>query len=167
MVIIAIFTGLVFIQRMQIKRLHAELDEIEQEISNPIIQRDTVTRVDTIYKDPIPKYVTKTNERVDTIIEYRTETDTLFIPLQLPIISKEYSDETYKALVKGVEFGSYPALESLEIYQPVTTISETKTIVRKPKFGFNLQGGVGVGYNPWSNKIEPMIGVTIGYGYRF
>lgn len=165
--IFAFLLGIIIIQLFNNHKLKTEYEELKSELSNPIIERDTITRIDTItIEKPIPKYITRTNERVDTIIQYQTETDTLFIPLQFPIVSKEYSDDRYKALVKGVEFGSYPLLESLEIYQPTTTITETKTIVRKPKWGWSINLGAGYGYNPLTRRFEPNIGINLGYGFR-
>lgn len=166
-VILVLITVIIF-QNFNTRKIKTEYEELKMELDNPITNVDTVIQYDTIYiEKPIPKYVTRTEEKVDTVLQYATETDTIYLPISLPIISKEYSDERYKALVKGVEFGSYPLLESLEIYQTTNYITETKTIVRKPKWGWQLTGGVGVGYNPWSNKIEPTISLTIGYGYRF
>lgn len=154
--------------KIKYRKLEAEYNELKMELVNPVIKTDTVIQYDTIkIEKPIPKYITRTEEKVDTVIEYASETDTIYVPISLPIISKEYSDERYKALIKGVEFGSYPSLESLEIFETTNYITTEKTIVRKPKWGWNLQGGVGAGYNPWSNKIEPTISLTIGYGYRF
>lgn len=139
--------------------------EAEYNIALTNVKTDTITSIDTIYVDrPIPKYVTKLKEVADTIVEYVTDTDTIYVPFNLPIIEKEYENKDYYARIKGVEFGSYPSLESLQIYQTTNTIIEEKTIVKKPKFGWQLTGGLGYGYNPISRKFEPQVGITIGYG---
>lgn len=157
-------------------KLKAEYDNLKYELEHPIIKKDTVTQIKEItVEKPIERHITHLTERVDTVITYIKETvtdsliltDTITVPVSLPIVEKEYSDSTYKAVVKGVEFGSYPSLESISIYQPITTITETQTIVRKPKFGFNLNIGAGYGWNPITRKFEPNIGIQLGYGYRF
>lgn len=149
---------------------HNSKDKFEEEYNTALnnVKRDTITSTDTIYVDrPVPKFITKIKEVADTVIEHVTDTDTLYIPLQLPIVEKEYENKDYYARIKGVEFGSYPALESLQIYQTTNTITEEKTIVKRKKWGFSVVGGLGYGYNPVSKKIEPNVGITIGYGYSF
>ena len=125
------------------------------------IVRDTIT-----VKEPVPRYITKTNERVDTIIQYLTGNDTVFVPLSLPIVSKEYNDGRYKAIIKGLEYNDYPKLEEIEVYQTTNIIKEEKTIVKKQNWGWTIVGGVHYGWNPNTKQIEPSIGVTIGYGFR-
>lgn len=131
---------------------------------NPItsVERDTVTLRDTIeIEKPIPKYIVKTEEKVDTVLKYVTEVDTLEIPLSLPIISKVYEDSTYKAVVKGAEFGSYPALESLEIYQVTNYITET--IKTREKQHFSIGIGATAGYGIVSKKPDICIGLNAQY----
>lgn len=136
------------------------IDEIE--LSN--VERDTVTKIDTIYVDrPIPKYITKTKEVIDTVYTYINNTDTIEIPLQLPIVEKEYENDLYYARIKGVEYASFPSLESIKIYQPNTTITETIKVrekANKPHFGGSL--GIGFGYGLMNKKPDVFLGGTIG-----
>lgn len=132
------------------------------------IERDTITLRDTIeIEKPVPKYIVRTEEKVDTALKYIHDKDTIEIPMSLPIVSKEYSDSNYKAIVKGVEFGHFPALESLEIYQVTNTITNTiKVQERAKKWGINTSFGLGVSYDLYNHKIIPTIGIQIGLGYR-
>lgn len=135
---------------------------------NLTMEKDTVTKIDTVFVDkPVPKYITQTKLHTDTIIEYHTATDTLFLPVQLPIIQKQYGNSNYSATISGVDINGYPKLDNIEIYQKENFITETKIITQKKKWNWGITGGVGMGYNPVTKKIEPQIGIVIGYGYSF
>lgn len=133
-----------------------------------VINTDTITVIDTVRIEKlVPKYITKTKEKVDTVLKYIIKKDTLSIPMSLPIIEKEYSDSNYKAVVKGVEFGSYPLLKSLEIYQVTNTITNTITVRENAKkWGLNVNAGIGLSYDLYNHKIVPTVGVQIGWGYK-
>ena len=125
---------------------------------------DTIKLKDTVeIEKPFPQYITKTKEKVDTLIKI----DTVEIPLSFPIVEKTYQDSTYKAVVKGVEMGQYPALESLEIYQMTNYI--TKTVIAQEKankMGLDASFGLGMSYDLYNHRIVPTVGVQIGWGYR-
>ena len=135
--------------------------------TNSTLQNDTITVHDTIveYK-PYPKYITKTKETIDTIYEYIHNNDTVYIPINLPIINKEYSSNDYKAIIKGVEIGDLPSLEAIEIYKNTEYITTTKIMTERKRWGWQITGGLGYGFNPNSRKFEPNIGITIGFGYN-
>lgn len=131
---------------------------------NMTVLTDTVTILDTVYyPKPEVKYITKLQERIDTIIKV----DSIEVPISLPLVEKEYAGTDYKATVKGIEMGKYPSLENIEIYQKEKYITETKFVSERKRWGFNITGGIGYGYNPISKRIEPNIGIVIGYGYTF
>lgn len=132
------------------------------------IERDTITLRDTVRIEKlVPKYITRLEEKVDTVLRYVHDRDTIEIPMELPIISKTYEDSTYKAVVKGAEFGSYPTLESLEIYQVTNYITETiKTREKANKWGLDINAGIGISYDLYNKQFIPTVGVTFGFGYR-
>lgn len=132
------------------------------------VERDTITLRDTVrIEKPIPKYIVRTEEKVDTVMKYVHDRDTIEIPMEFPLVEKAYEDSTYKAVVKGVEFGSYPTLESLEIYQVTNYITETiKTRERANKWGLDINAGIGMSYDIYNHQFVPTIGVTFGIGYR-
>ena len=83
------------------------------------IKGDTVRIRDTI-RDTIPKPVKEALKRTDTVylpILIDTTTDRTVegdsIPVLIPITSKEYKTDDYRAVVSGYK----PSLDSMEIYR--------------------------------------------------
>ena len=129
----------------------------------------TETVYDTIpvfIEKPIPvdstviRYVKVSVPVYDTIRTYHSDTlSSDNISITLPITQKVYKDSTYQAWVSGY----MPALDSIRVFQPMTTITNTITnteIRYKPKrFGLGVQAGIGA----TPSKIEPYIGLGITY----
>lgn len=125
------------------------VDTIPRLIDNPIPKDSVVLRYKTI---KIPVY--------DTITVYRADTLKIdSVAVEIPITQKVYQDSTYKAWVSGYE----PALDSIRIFQPVTTITNTITNTeiryKMKRWGIGVQ--VGAGLTP--NKIEPYVGIGVTY----
>lgn len=132
-------------------------------------EKTTVTVYDTIpvfIDTPIPRdstvirYVTVSVPVYDTIKTYHA--DTLFsdsVSVTLPITRKVYKDSTYEAWVSGY----MPALDSIRVFQPVTTITNTITNTeiryKQKRWGLGVQ--VGIGVTP--SRVEPYIGVGVSY----
>lgn len=130
---------------------------------------ETTTVVDTIPKfidQPIPRdsivlrYKTIKVPIYDTISVFRS--DTLLVDsvnVEIPITQKIYRDSTYQAWVSGYE----PALDSIKIFQPITTITNTITNTeiryKAKRWGLGVQ--VGMGITP--TKVEPYIGIGVSY----
>lgn len=140
------------------------------------IQRDTVLVLDTVRQDrPVPQ------------IEYRTKTDTVRIKISpqdgigvpigpdtpdnprkpdsgqeidvaLPITSKVYKSEDYRAVVSGFR----PSLDSIEVYRKTNTIRETITKVNTVRPRWVLTAGGGIGYTT-DRRIVPHVGLTLGF----
>lgn len=127
-----------------------------------------------ISRDTIPVFIDTPIPRDSTVLRYETITvpvnDTVYaivadtlgidhIAVEIPITQKMYQDSTYQAWVSGYD----PALDSIRIFQPVTTITRTitNTEVRyKTKhWGLGIQAGMGV----TPTKIEPYIGIGVSY----
>lgn len=124
-------------------------DTIPVFIDTPIPRDSIVLRYKVV---SVPVYDTIKTPHADTL-----SSDS--VSVVLPITQKHYSDSTYEAWVSGYE----PALDSIRIFQPITTITNTITnteIRCKPKhWGLGVQ--VGIGVTP--SKIEPYIGIGITY----
>lgn len=141
------------------------------------IQRDTVVRVDTIKGKPQPP-VKSVIIRVDTVrmqIKPQDGTkptadttrsngvpDTLKTPrlgqdgnVLIPIEQKVYKSEDYTAYVSGWR----PSLDSIEVYKKHTTVTNTVTKYKPPRWA--LTAGGGVGYTP-DKKIVPYVGLGVG-----
>lgn len=115
------------------------------------IQRDTITKTDTITKY-LPSAV-RTAYIHDTIILVDS------VEKQIPIVQAEYKDSTYEAVVSG---GYFAQIEQISVYPKTVYVNtyETKYIKQKPKI--TLVAGVGVGYNPKYNRVVPTIGLAVG-----
>lgn len=124
-----------------------------------------------IVTDTLPKFIDSPIPVDSTVIRYKYVkvpiNDTIRyyaeIPdsttIQLPITQKVYADSTYQAWVSGYE----PALDSIRIFQPITTITNTITTTevryKTKRWGLGVQ--VGAGLTP--NKIEPYVGIGVTY----
>lgn len=130
-------------------------DTIPVFIDTPVILDSLVVRYKTI---KVPVYDTIKAPHADTLAtDVAISTDSASVVL--PITQKHYRDSTYEAWVSGYE----PALDSIRIFQPTATITNTitNTEVRyKPKrWGLGVQ--IGVGVTP--NRIEPYVGIGVSY----
>lgn len=86
--------------------------------------KETLKRTDTVYLPII----------VDTTTDRTVEGDS--VPVLIPITSKEYKTDNYRAVVSGYK----PSLDSMEVYR------EKEIITLKPKqkrWGLGLQVGYG------------------------
>lgn len=140
--------------------------------AEPTIQRDTVVIRDTI-RPPVPKPEVKP-VRYDTVRpQNRPAEDAIpnvaAVPLPedtipritpendviIPITQSTYKTEDYTAVVEGYR----PRLVSIELYPKTTTITNTVTNTRSPRWALTV--GPGVGYGP--NGVQPYIGVSLGF----
>ena len=105
------------------------------------VKVDTVTVVDTVYKDkPVPEYH-YIDKPVYIPIHDTTlvvKNDTTYVVLEREV--KGYSDEDYKCEVSGIQ----PALDWIEVYPKTTIVIKTVTEpAKKPYFGFGATAGLG------------------------
>lgn len=121
-----------------------------------ILRRDTVTVTDTIVREiPVPRTVTVV--RIDTCY-LSSPTDTIRIPVAVPIERKTYTTRDYRAVVEGYR----PSLVEMQVYQKQQTITQTIPISNKSKrWGIGIQAGYG--YIPIVNKTALYIGVGVQY----
>lgn len=121
-----------------------------------ILRRDTVTVTDTIVREiPVPRTVTVV--RIDTCY-LSSPTDTIRIPVAVPIERKTYITPDYRAVVEGYR----PSLVEMQVYQKQQTITQTIPISNKSKrWGIGIQAGYG--YIPIVNKTALYIGVGVQY----
>ena len=128
--------------------------------STVYIKGDTVHIRDTV-RDTIPKPVKETLKRNDTVylpVLINTATDRTVegdsVPVIIPITSKEYKTDDYRAVVSGYK----PSLDFMEVYRDKEIIA-FPTIQKKKRWGLGLQAGysypngwyvgVGMSYNLW------------------
>lgn len=126
------------------------------------VSRDTIPFFDT----PIPRdsivlrYESIKVPVLDTI--RTTVADTLLsdsVTVEIPITQKVYQDSTYQAWVSGYK----PSLDSIRIFQPITTITRTITNTevkyKSKRWGVGVQAGLGI----TPTKVEPYIGIGVTY----
>ena len=128
------------------------------------VQRDTVVVRDTVRLE-VPKPVERLIVRYDTV-RVQTPADTVKIPatglelgqdgeLTVAIEQKTYATDDYKAVIEGWR----PNLVSMEVYPKTTTITETVTKLKAPRWSVTV--GPGIGYD--GDKIRPYVGITAGF----
>lgn len=124
-------------------------DTIPVFIDTPILKDSTVLRYVTV---PVP-----VQDKIWTHVADTLKTDS--VNVVLPITQKMYQDSTYQAWVSGY----MPALDSIRVFQPVTTITRTITNTqikyKTKRWGLGVQAGVGF----TSTKVEPYIGIGVTY----
>lgn len=128
----------------------------------------------TVSRDTIPFFIDTPIPRDSTVLRYEsikvpvldtiriTVADTLLsdsVTVKIPITQKVYQDSTYQAWVSGYK----PSLDSIQIFQPITTvthtITNTKIKYKIKRWGVGVQ--VGVGLTP--NKVDPYVGIGVTY----
>lgn len=150
------------------------------------IQETTITRVDTVRVE-VPKLVEIEKVRTeyvyvpahtDTVVREVVRVDSVLVAAEVE--RRVYSDSLYRAVVSGVVVGDiHPALDSIAIYSPHTTVT---SIIKPPlfapfvgcAFGNNMMGiGGGVSIRAKHNigaklwQIDGDTKITIEYSYNF
>lgn len=128
----------------------------------------------TVSRDTIPVFIDTPIPRDSTVLRYEsikvpvldtiriTVADTLLsdsVTVKIPISQKVYQDSTYQAWVSGYK----PSLDSIRIFQPITTITRTITNTevkyKSKRWGVGVQAGLGI----TPTKVEPYIGIGVTY----
>lgn len=134
----------------------------------------TIEETTIVSRDTIPVFIDTPIPRDSTVLRYETikvsvpdtirttVADTLSIDsvtVEIPITQKVYQDSIYQAWVSGYK----PSLDSIRIFQPITTITRTITNTevryKSKRWGVGVQAGIGL----TPNKVEPYIGIGIHY----
>ena len=97
-------------------------DTIRDTILKPV--RETLKRTDTVYLPIL----------IDTTTDRTVEDDS--IPVLIPITSKEYKTDDYRAVVSGYK----PSLDFMELYRDNKIIT-LAPLQKKKRFGLGLQAG--------------------------
>lgn len=134
------------------------------------IERDTIVQYDTIPSfAPVPKdsalvkWVTVRVPVDRPIYVSHPPNDSLridTIEAEVPVTQKHYKSEEYQAWVSGY----MPNLDSIEVYQKTSTITETITITQTAKqkhWGIGVTGGCQ--YYPNIKQASPFAGLQLKY----
>lgn len=121
---------------------------LERSDTVTVYKHDTIT----IYK-PVPKYQYITQIKVDTLYS----TDSVQVPVQVPIERKTYEDSTYRAVISGYRAN----LDTIQVYPVHTSTTITNTIYKRKRFNLGVQAGVGWGI--CSRKPDIFVGIGLSY----
>lgn len=131
---------------------HSNRNSTENSLKTDTI---TITKIDTVtVTKPVIQYRYITQVITDTLYN----TDSVLVPVRIPIERTTYQDSTYRAVVSGYR----ASLDTIQVY-PIHTITTITNIITKQKrFNIGVQAGVGYGF---FNK-KPDIYVGLGVSYR-
>lgn len=115
----------------------------------------TITKIDTVtVTKPVIQYRYITQVITDTLYN----TDSIKVPVRIPIERTTYQDSTYRAVVSGYR----ASLDTIQVYPIHTYTTITNMITKQKRFNIGVQAGVGYGV---FNK-KPDIYVGFGVSYR-
>lgn len=112
----------------------------------------TITKIDTVtVTKPVIQYRFITQVITDTLYN----TDSVLVPVQIPIETKIYQDSTYRAVISGYR----ASLDTIQVYpiHTYTTITNTK----QKRFNIGIQAGVG--YGCFNKKPDVYLGFGVSY----
>ena len=131
---------------------------VEDIVKEVQVIKEKVVR-DTIFSEK-PVYINKQIVRTDTVQLYDIKHDS--VQVELPYISKEYKDSTYRAWVSGFKDVN---LDSIEVYQKTKTIqiNNTNYITKYKNRPFSVGIQTGYGYDFMNKRSSPFIGIGVQY----
>ena len=134
---------------------------IEQTRTEIIEVRDTIEKIsfDTIFVDrPIAYKVKEIKHDTVRITDVKHDS----VDVILPVIQKEYRDQTYSAWVSGYQDVN---LDSIQVYQKniFTEINNTKYVTKYKNRPFSLGLQVGYGFDFMNRQCSPYVGVGLQY----
>lgn len=115
-----------------------------------IIKQDTIT---IISPQPVIEY----RDRIIRDTLYNT--DSVLVPINIPIETKVYQDNLYRVVVSGYR----PQLDSISIFNK-NQIQYINKIAYKTK-KWNVSPSVGIGYGMFGKRIDMYVGFSIGYNF--
>ena len=150
-VLIGVMTYDFYVTHKLIKQTRTEILEV----------RDTIEKIsfDTIFVDrPIAYKVKEIKHDTVRITDVKHDS----VDVILPVIQKEYRDQTYSAWVSGYQDVN---LDSIQVYQKniFTEINNTKYVTKYKNRPFSLGLQVGYGFDFMNRQCSPYIGVGLQY----
>ena len=150
-VLIGVMTYDFYLTHKLIKQTRTEIVEV----------RDTIEKIsfDTIFVDrPIAYKVKEIKHDTVRITDVKHDS----VDVILPVIQKEYRDQTYSAWVSGYQDVN---LDSIQVYQKniFTEINNTKYVTKYKNRPFSLGLQVGYGFDFMNRQCSPYVGVGLQY----
>lgn len=116
----------------------------------------TITQIDTITIIK-PQPVIRYRDRIIRDTLYNT--DSVLVPVDVPIETKVYQDTNYKVIISGYK----AELDSIYIFNK-NQIQHINKITYKTK-KWNISPSIGVGYGMFGRRIDMYVGFSIGYNF--
>lgn len=114
----------------------------------------TITKIDTVTViKPVIQYRYITQVITDTLYN----TDSIKVPVRIPIETKIYQDSTYRAVISGYR----ASLDTIQVYPIHTYTTITNMITKQKQFNIGIQAGVG--YGCFNKKPDMYIGLGVSY----
>lgn len=133
----------------------------QETITETIIRTDTLTKIDTLYKEIVkPSYIKEEIVRIDTIKADRA----------IEIKQREYlttiNEDSIVGDIRAVVSGYEATLDTLSynLSIPQRTITIEKETTYKTKH-FNFSVGVGFGYGVINRQADIFVGGMVGYSF--
>ena len=150
-VLIGVMTYDFYVTHKLIKQTRTEIVEV----------RDTIEKIsfDTIFVDrPIAYKVKEIKHDTVRITDVKHDS----VDVILPVIQKEYRDQTYSAWVSGYQDVN---LDSIKVYQKniFTEINNTKYVTKYKNRPFSLGLQVGYGFDFMNRQCSPYVGLGLQY----
>lgn len=143
---------LIFVLLICLKCCYSNREKEEIQITDTItiIKRDTIT---IISPQPVIRYV----DRIVRDTLYNT--DSVLVPVDVPIETKVYQDSNYRAIISGYR----PQLDSISIFNKnqIQTINKITYKTKK----WNFSPSVGIGYGMFGKRIDMYVGFSLNYNF--
>lgn len=120
--------------------------------NSPRTDTVTITKIDTVtVTKPVIQYKYITQVITDTLYN----TDSIKVPVHIPIERTIFQDSTYRAVVSGYR----ASLDTIQVFplHTYTTITNTK----QKRFNIGIQAGVG--YGCFTKKPDVYVGLGVSY----
>jgi hypothetical protein len=128
---------------------HSNRNSVENSLKTDTI---TITKIDTVTViKPVIQYRYITQVITDTLYN----TDSIKVPVRIPIERTTYQDSTYRAVISGYR----ASLDTIQVY-PIHTYT-TITITKQKRFNIGVQAGVG--YGCFNKKPDVYLGFGVSY----
>lgn len=114
----------------------------------------TITKIDTV---TIIKPVVQYRYIIQVITDTLYNTDSIRVPVRIPIESKTYQDSTYRAVISGYRTN----LDTIQVYPIHTYTTITNMITKQKRFNIGVQAGVG--YGCFNKKPDVYLGFGVSY----
>lgn len=130
---------------------HSNRNSVENSLKTDTV---TIIKIDTVtVAKPVIQYKYITQVITDTLYN----TDSIKVPVRIPIESKTYQDSTYRAVISGYR----ASLDTIQVYPIHTYTTITNMITKQKRFNIGVQAGVG--YGVFNKKPDMYVGFGVSY----